>query len=340
MSEQVISAGGGEFLRVAMRMFSERERWHLTRVLMQAAQRSGRQVVDASPREADVIFVNPDESGARSFVKAGRARKRPLTVTYGSNQAVADALHLPKPAETRLVLPLLEKLEEQLSGLAGEAGPSRTESAAPPAPVPTRTFAGVISGLARASAEQKILRVQLEGETVLHVQPARGKVWIPSSLRDLDWESLCQRLADLDEADLAYTDPVELPDILEQGDHEERSLQELAWNLSFLSVPEDSPEPALRDKAVRVMRCPNFVRLPHERIHVTWSVRMMRAPMTLAQLMEQSPEDPQGAVRFYNACLMAGLLRAAGRSEMPSDGNSNTGHGSVISRIRTRLRSR
>jgi len=73
---------------------------------------------------------------------------------------------------------------------------------------------------------------------------------------------------------------------------------------------------------------------------VTWSVRMMRAPMTLAQLMEQSPEDPQGAARFYNACLMAGLLRTAERSERRSTGTPPGESNSAISRIRSRLRNR
>ena len=80
-------------LKVAIRIFDERERRHLNQILLLAAQRSPGRILTVSAADAEVVLINPEEPGSAVFIRNARRGKRPLPVIYwggsGSGAAVA-----------------------------------------------------------------------------------------------------------------------------------------------------------------------------------------------------------------------------------------------------------
>lgn len=107
-------------IRIAIRIFDDREQKHLSHILALAGKRSEVAVLSAPAAEADVIFIRRDEPGASVFLQPGRADTRPLAVVYDETRDGATWF-LQKPATSTELIPLLRDLEQKVRGLPPRA---------------------------------------------------------------------------------------------------------------------------------------------------------------------------------------------------------------------------
>jgi hypothetical protein len=338
MAEQAQEqTASGELMRVALRLFDDRERWHLSQVMMQAAQRGGIQVVETSASDADVVFLNPDEPGADLFLRAQQKARRPVAVTYGESPT-ETIFHLPKPAQSRLLIPLLQELDQVLMSIpTTRAADEGDEVASALQPVPAGDLHRLCDYISRATLAKKPLQADAP-VGALHIDPGNNKAWLPPGMDLQSLTSFREAFSQARDDQFQWVAPAQLSASLQDGELTSVDLHEFTWTLSQLSSPEETDQGDIMETPVRLLRWPNFARLEHSHIHLKWAGLLMRSPLTLSQLVRYSDGGFVPVARFYNACLMGGLLKPeTGALQQPARKKGSGNRSGVFKRILDKL---
>ncbi len=292
-------------LKVAIRIFDERERRHLSQILLLAAQRSPGRILTVSAADAEVVLINPEEPGSALFIRNAQRGKRPLPVIYGG-EPEPGLPWLAKPARSNDVIDLLNRLPGFLDAVSSDSAGETVGDDLPPL-IPTHDFNGVLSrlhGIRRQ--EQPVLINTGQGEIL--VDPRPGTAYVPrQSAGDKlthTYAGMASMLADA----IRPVSRAELVERIASFRHDIFSLEELGWSLSLLARPVEPAPAALMQKRFRLRHWPNFARLEHTQLHLIWAGMLIRQPLDLSTLLARSPQGFAPLARFYNGCALAGLL--------------------------------
>ena len=312
-------------LKIAIRIFDDRERWHLSQIMALAAPRCEVDMETVAAADADVVFINPEEPGAELFIRNAGRGKRPLPVVYGGD-ATPGIPWLVKPARSSEMVTLLNQLPEQLEMITPEA-PAAPAMQNSPELLPTHDFVNVLSLL--RNIRSHATPVQLDtanGELV--IDPRSGTVYVPAQCAGPNLAGTYAALETIPQERIRAIDRVSMVKSLAARRVESISLDELGWSLSFLARPaEPAPASALETR-VRLKHWPNFARLEHSQIHLVWAGMLIRQPLTLSAIIARSPQGFAPAARFYNACALSGLLTCsdqARKTKVVASGEQRTG---------------
>lgn len=312
-------------LKIAIRIFDDRERWHLSQIMSLAAPRCRVDMESVAAADADVVFINPEEPGAELFIRNAGRGKRPLPVVYGGD-AAPGIPWLVKPARSPEMVTLLNQLPDQLELITPDtpAAPTMQDS---PDLLPTHDFVSVLSLL--RSIRSHATPVQLDtGNGKLVIDPRSGTVYIPAQCAGPNLAGTYTALETLPAERINNIDRVTMVKDLAARRVESLSLDELGWSLSFLARPAEPAPAAALETRVRLKHWPNFARLEHSQIHLVWAGMLIRQPLTLSALLARSPQGFAPAARFYNACALSGLLICsdqARKTKVVTRGEQRTG---------------
>ena len=299
------SPEGERRLKVAIRIFDDRERWHLSQILTLAAPRSGLLLETVAAADADVVFINPDEPGSDLFIRNAGRGKRPLPVVYGG-EAAADLPWLLKPARSTEMVPLLKSLPDHLDQLAPDAVVAPLKTERPPL-LPTHDFVTALDLVRTVRQQSGPVRIQL-GHDAMLIEPRSGEVYLPGHRAGPNLADTYATLASLPAEMITTIDRPAMVKELAARRVETLGLDELGWSLAFLARPAEPAPATVLEARVRLRHWPNFARLEHSQMHLVWAGMLVRQPLSLSALLARSPQGFAPVARFYNACALSGLL--------------------------------
>lgn len=291
-------------IHVAVRIFDERERWHLSQILGVGARRTRWDIRIVPAAEADVIIFNPEDPGANVFLSPQGGFRRPIPVSYGE-VPVGNMLHLPKPARSEMLITLLDTLREHISTLEPEPVQREGEVLSL---LPTQDFTAILNGLDHLRGESEAGCIGSLAHPVFLVDHTQKTAWSPTQLSADGLVDSCRPLADMEDKDFRKLSPDQFEYTLRTGKFFPLSLEALAWTVSFLSTPLRVSSEAVLGRKLRLKRWPDFPKLDHDYSHVVWAGAMLRGTVALSTLIKWTNGDADSAVRFYNALLVSGLL--------------------------------
>jgi hypothetical protein len=287
-----------DLIRLAIRIFDERERSHLSQILSLAAQRSPGKFVEVAAAQADVVFVNPDEPGAAVFIRNALRGKKPVPVIYGG-EPERGLPWLGKPARSKEVLDLIATLPAfvaaELPASSVSAGSEEGDDQA--ILIPTHDFAAVLNALhGMRRREQPCVIAAGAGEILIDPRP--GIAYVPSHSAGDRLVRTYSSMASLGADAIRSIPRASLIERLASFRHEAVSLEELGWSLAFLARPREPAPDAVMKTRLRLRHWPNFARLEHNQLHLVWAGMMIRQPLTIS--------------RFDSAAHLRGLLPLPG----------------------------
>jgi len=119
----------------------------------------------------------------------------------------------------------------------------------------------------------------------------------------------------------------------DQSGEAQRPIDELLWTLGYYSFNGSLSFGCRRDDVVKMVRWPNYTRLPHDSSFHRISALLTSRPtsIVLASKLLNIPEEE--VYRFYNAARYAGYVKAINRpdSEIPTPRKHK--HQSLIQRL-------
>jgi hypothetical protein len=297
-------------IRLAIRIFDERERRNLSQILLLAVQRYEGAILTVGAADAEVVLINPDEPGSAVFIRNARRGKRPVPVVYGGTPETGLPW-LAKPARSNDILALFRELpaylkhtEETVPAVNGTE-PASAE-AVPPL-IPTHDFCQVMQYLHGVRAEQSPSLIETGNGQIL-IDPRPRAVYVPAQIGGERLASTYAAMSALPAGSIRPLSRQELAERISSLRHDSISLDEFGWSLSFMSRPRE-PDPAvIGDRRFRLRHWPNFARLEHTQLHLVWAGMMIRQPLSLAMLIARSPQGFAPVARFYNGCALANLL--------------------------------
>ncbi len=335
---QLASSQNACRIHVAVRIFDERERWHISQILGVGARRTHWDIRIVPANEADVIIFNPEDPGANVFLSPQGGLRRPIPVAYG-DLPVGNMLHLPKPARSETLITLLDTLRDQISDLEPE--PAEGEGGLLSL-LPTRDFTAVLKGLDRLRGKAEAGCIGSMARPMFLVDHAKKTAWIPRQLSSDGLVDYCRVLADLEDTDFRKLTPDQFECTLRAGKFFPLSLESFAWTVSFLSTPLRLSSETALGRMLRLKRWPDFPRFDHDYSHVVWAGAMLRKAVALNTLIKWTDGDTDGAVRFYNALLVSGLLLdGTGRQDSnPVEKQKTSGRSGILKMVLRKLGTR
>lgn len=308
-------------LRVAIRIFDGREQKHLSQILSMSSKRSDVSVLTVPASSADVIFIKHDEPGASVFLQSGRERKRPIAVLYGEEND-DYAWFLRKPATSTDLIPLLKALRAEADSLPLQPVmlPIETtapESAAAPIAagktlaatpiVPTITGQTLLEKLKTCAETGRILSVQLDTSSYLVIDGSKKTVHVSSRYMDMP-QTLLDVLVMFRESDYVELSDSERVRLLEYAHMSALSLEQFTWMACHHVEPQLPIPDAIANLAFRLTRWPTFTRLRYKPVHMQWAGRLVKTAHSMSHLTLGVMDDMIEAAKFYNACVVGGLV--------------------------------
>lgn len=341
-------------LRVAIRIFDDREQKHLSHILSLASKRGEVPILTAPAASADVIFIKNGEPGASVFLQQGRARKLPIAVLYDDIQTDYSWI-LRRPATSTALIPLMKDLQQAVALLQREAliNPASTEPypsiektkiTAPPTLIPTISGQALLDRLCGRDGRNVIWCVQLDLNSYFVIDAKNHVVYVPVRYMDMP-VALLDILMMFRNSDFVEINDAELASILVRDGVMHMTkipCEQFAWMACQYAEPQLPISDSAINTQFRLQRWPSFTRLNHTSRHMQWSGRLMKGAASLAQLTVGAVDDLVDAAKFYNACMVGGLATvvAAGDSaslEHETEKNDSEKSG-LFQRILKRLR--
>ena len=302
-------------VRIAIRIFDERERRHLQQILLLATLRLPGKFVTVPAAEAEVVFINPEEPGAEVFIRNARRGKRPVPVIYGG-EAQRDLPWLAKPAISNDLIELINKLPDFLREVETERRVAGQD--AEPLPlIETHDFSSVMQRLQSLKRSDHPTLIDTGRSHVL-VDPRPGIAYVPAQAAGPQLGRTYEAMAAIKDSQISHVSRADLVEKISSFRHESISLEELGWSLAFMARPREPAPVQLMQTRFRLRHWPNFARLEHTQLHLLWAGMLIRQPMNLAALLARSPQGFAPVARFYNGCALAGLLINSDQTRGPS----------------------
>lgn len=324
----------GAIIRVAVRILDARERQHLSQIIAVTGQRTGWTLLSVPCADADLVFVNPDDPGSQLLLERSREGRKPLAIAYGGNES--DNINLPKPARSTELYQLLQSLQERLS--QPESDPDCDEPRRDHRLVQTEDYRDLISFLAGVRERPQPVRIQVDDDNAILIDPHRGIAYLFGEQIQRNTGATLERLQTLPAGAISSVPRREFTLSLVDTPAAGISLEELAWLVCHKATPTRKQPRRVIEEPFRLLRWPNFSRLHHEQVHLLWCGSLMRESQTLAQLTARSSGGMIAAARFYNSCLVAGLLRHDSKQRDSSRSKAGaSGRTSVFKRIIDKL---
>lgn len=336
-------------LRIAIRIFDDREQKHLSHILAHAARRGEVPVLTAPAAQADVIFIKPDEPGAAVFLQPGRRGTRPIAVAYDTERP-DHPWFLAKPATSTDLIPLLRQLQEAAAALPRAPVTAPAAETAPAAPGPARgdatasvpAQAAQANATAAASADpglaplapthqgQALLErlrdcahdglvcaLELDLRNVLVLDGRRRLVHLPATYAD-PTAGLLDLVAAFGHDDFQPLSDAALAELLDSQHCTSMPLEQFTWAAGHHLEPR-LPLPAeFGQVAFRLKRWPTFTRLRYRPVHMQWAGRLVQTAHSLAHLGTDPAGSAQEAAKFYNACVAGGLAILEAGAPLPA----------------------
>ncbi len=319
-------------LKLAVRIFDQLIREHLTRTIQLSEQRKpgSLQLVDANV--AEIVLIDPDEPGADAFIRNASRGRRPLPVVYASEQPGNEIAWLKRPAQAGDLLAIMQTMRDELASLPADKAANGQGRVRPDLLPISENQAGLdqILGLLDHATQASI---HVGGITVI-LDGARDRIRVPRPLAEIENAALAEKIT----ADLlatAKSPPAEGSDLIRHS----LTLTELGWRLGLATSPAPEPPPDALKSTIRLERWPNFALLPHEREHLLWTGRLIRMGQTLEQMISQASGGYDSVARFYNACVLSDLLRegTGHQRKRPRKAPGSAGRSGIFSKIIQRL---
>jgi hypothetical protein len=302
-------------VRIAVRIFDERERRHLQQILLLATQRLPGKFITVPAAEAEVVFINPDEPGAEVFIRNARRGKRPVPVIYGG-EAQRDLPWLAKPAISNDLIELIKSMPDFLrEGSTEKHGNVQGIDLLPL--IETHDFSNVMHRLHQLKRSDNPTVIDVGSSHVL-VDPRPGVAYVPVQAAGPRMSKTYEAMAVLQDGRISHISRADLIEKISSFRHESISLEELGWSLAFMARPREPAPVTLIQTRFRLRHWPNFARLEHTQLHLLWAGMLIRQPMSLSALLARSPQGFAPVARFYNGCALAGLLINSDQTRGPS----------------------
>ena len=289
-------------IKIAVRIFDQRIREHLTRTIQLCVQRKPGALELVDTNVSEIVLIDPDEPGANTFINNASRGRRPLPVVYTSEKPGGDVAWLKRPAQAGDLLAVIEEMREELANLPVPATGNGQARVRPDLLPVDENQAGLdqILGLLDHATQASI---SVGGNTVV-LDGARDRIRVPQPLAELDNAELAAKITS---ETLAATKapPADASSLVRHS----LTLTELGWRLGLATSPSAQPPATALKSTIRLERWPNFALLPHEREHLLWTGRLIRMGQTLEQMISQSSGGYDPVARFYNACVLSDLMR-------------------------------
>lgn len=320
-------------LRVAIRIFDDREQKHLGHILSLAGKRGDVAVLSVPAAVADVIFIKPDEPGASVFLQPGRRGTLPLAVAYDANPAGGDWF-LQKPATSLELIPLLRELQAAVAALPRRSAaeveaainacapqapatplaaartatpPAAATPAAGEAPLaPTLQGQALLERLRECALLQRVYAVELDGRHVLVLDGRRKLAFLPAAFAG-NLPQLLDLLVMFGAADFQPLGDAALAELLESHHTSTLPLEQFTWAAGQHLEPRLPLPEHFATLAFRLKRWPTFTRLRYKPVHMQWAGRLVKTAHSIGHLGTDPTATPLEAAKFYNACVAAGL---------------------------------
>lgn len=288
-------------LRVSIQLQDALETWYLTRTLETAAHMAALHLrLGVRPEEADVVFMAPSESGAVQLLQRRLPPCAAVLVSYSAAE-LPGMRWLPRPARTRDARKLLEDLAAQrLHAESGHRSPATLAL-----PFQVMESLDLLLRLKRAIGSREALGIQSGLGFTLVVLPRLDKVCTPI---EVGVGEVCDSLRGLRLADMRSLSDVDAAKRVVETHRHSMPLSGLAWELALRAIPLSAARPLLEGMHLKLRERPDFSKLPAFPDHLHWSDLLLREDLSLAELVERSPEGLDPVARFANACSVLGLL--------------------------------
>lgn len=321
-------------IRVAVRILDDRERRHLSQIIAVTGQRTGWTLLSTPCAEADLVFVNPEDPGSQLLLDRSREGRRPLTVSYGGEEATD--INLPKPARSSELYQLLQELQERLS--KPEEASDNEQHQPSQRLVQTEDYGELIRLLASIKDRPLPVHIKIDEHNSLLIDPRRGVVYLLGKALQEDLDGCLERLKTLPKGATAQVPLREFTQMLVNSPSAGIAMEELAWLVCHKAIPSRKQPRSVIEQPFRLGRWPNFSRLPHKQVHLLWSGSLMRESMNLQQLTARSSGGMVAAARFYNSCLVSGLIKHDIKQREATQGSKHPhGRSGVFKRIIDKL---
>lgn len=336
-------------LRVAVRIFDDREQKHLSHILALSSKRGDVPMLTTPAASADVIFIKRDEPGAAVFLQPARKGKLPIAVVYDDVAAGHDWF-LPRPATSAGLIPLLQSLKAEVDFLAAtrsaEPAPAETPAAvvdsrllqAETRLVPTITGEPLLQRLKQAGEEGGIHSVQLDVNSYLIIDGERKVVHLPVRFSDMQ-QTLLDILVMFRSSDYVLLTSAERDRLLALAPMTTLTLEQFTWSACHHAEPQLPIPDHIIHQAFRLKRWPSFTRLRYKPVHMQWAGRLVKTAHSMSHLATDAMTDMIDAAKFYNACVVGGLalVEAGSGVPLPAMAAEAGGKRGIMQRILKRL---
>jgi hypothetical protein len=157
----------------------------------------------------------------------------------------------------------------------------------------------------RAIGSREALGIQSDLGFTLVVLPRLDKVCTPI---EVGVGEICDSLRGVRLADMRNLGDADAAKRVVETHRHSVPLSALAWELALRAIPLSAARPLLEGLHLRLRERPDFSKLPASPDHLRWSDLLLRQDLSLAELVERSPEGLDAVARFANACSVLGLL--------------------------------
>lgn len=325
-------------LRIAVRIFDDREQQHLSSILALARQRGSTSLAMTAAADANVLIIRKDDPGASAFLQPQRKSALPVAVLYDNDTTAHDWV-IRKPATTAELIPLLEKIAGHLAAVP--ANPHDTLSTAPALAtktaglLPTRIGQALLERLlpSAEAGQNWLLPLGKNESLIIHHQSKR--VYFPAAYR----QNMKDLLTLAMQGDFHLLPPEwRAPQLAGNPGLAALPHEQFAWAACHACEPVLPLPPTLLETAFRLQRWPGFTRLEHSMLHLQWSSTLVKGATTFTQLLSRGG-SPRDIARFYNACLVAGLVMAgSSHAATPATTADSQEKAGIFQRIMQRLR--
>lgn len=336
-------------LRVAVRIFDDREQKHLSHIMALSSKRGDVPMLTVPASSADVIFIKRDEPGAAVFLQPGRRGKLPIAVLYDDVPAGHDWF-LPRPATSAGLIPLLQALKAEVDVMAvsrsAEPAPVDVPAAvidprllqAETRIVPTITGQSLLERLKLASDAGGIYSVQLDVNSYLIIDGDRKVVHIPLRFQDMQ-QTLLDILVMFRDSDYVALSVEDRDRLLALSPTIALALEQFTWSACHHAEPQLPIPEHIIHQAFRLKRWPSFTRLRYKPVHMQWAGRLVKTAHSMSHLATDAMTDMIDAAKFYNACVVGGLalVEAGSGVPLPAMAAEAGGKRGIMQRILKRL---
>ncbi|MDI1300831.1 MAG: hypothetical protein PSX71_02905 [bacterium] len=285
-----------------------------------SSKRSEVSVLSVPAATADVIFIRHDEPGASVFLQPGRQGKRPIAVLYGDEKD-NHAWFLRRPATSTDLIPLLKSLQAAVGALPSQALlpvdnvsgvasvqplPAEKMLAATPI-VPTITGQSLLERLKVCLETGRVLSVQLDMNSYLVIDGKKKTVFVPSRYMEMQ-QTLLDVLVMFRASDYVELSDGELARLLEHAQMSSLPLEQFTWVACHHVEPQLPIPESIANLAFMLTRWPSFTRLRYKPVHMQWAGRLVKTASSMSNLTLGVVDDMIDAAKFYNACVVGGLV--------------------------------